>query len=798
MSIQRLARSTSPAQNWVDLEQNSSESAPISPRITEKFAQTIDFAPSFGTLRKVVAFACVLTACTGLVACSDDESTSNNGGNGTDTLAVTIQSPTQYQVFQAPNGVADIPLQAAISGLEREDDIVQTSLDGSKVGQLDASRAYTFAAVSVGIHRLAITAARANGEVYATAAATDSVDIIVVGPCTTATDCDDGDECTWESCGDNGFCEYYAAIGDNCEPPPEDPTGGYTGPICKTDVDCAKFVAGQGPCIRALCNTDTSYCYKEEIQDDGVCDDGNPCTIGEKCVDLECVGGTPTVCDDGNSCTVDVCDPEQGCTTNPDASACDDNNPCTTDTCDLATGCSYAPATGPCEDGDACTENDRCSAGVCVGGSEKSCPDDGDFCNGSEICDSAAGGCISVEAPYCGDGNPDLSCGEECDDGNDQTGDGCTPACVVEVPPCLTNEECDDGNVCTSDFCDSSVGCQNPPNSAPCDDANACTETDVCVAGTCVGTPKNCDDGIACTTDSCANGACVQTENDGACPPGGGACTAGACDASSGCIVVPVSEGGACNDGNACTTGETCQSGSCVGGTAVVCNDGNGCTQDSCNPASGCTTSPLNGTACNDGDMCTTVDTCQNGVCVGSGVSPGCQPTPTVCAMYGPSGTLVECELKLVSQNASMPKAAAIQFNLTYDNAFLKFVNFVDEICIVGVGCFEAALTGAGASTMSTGHTVTSLPSKPSDWIGKGSVVIVNLTNPTIPLTDAHYDAGGAVVGDPVMFTIVMEMKQTVDIANAKEIVIDKITAAQASSEELKTTIKDKTIITSL
>ncbi len=48
---------------------------------------------------------------------------------------------------------------------------------------------------------------------------------------------------------------------------------------------------------------------------------------------------------------------------------------------------------------------------------------------------------------------------------------------------------------------------------ASCDDGNACTTTDVCQAGACVGTPANgaaCDDGDLCTVnDTCTNGACV-------------------------------------------------------------------------------------------------------------------------------------------------------------------------------------------------------------------------------------------------------------------------------------------------
>ena len=75
-----------------------------------------------------------------------------------------------------------------------------------------------------------------------------------------------------------------------------------------------------------------------------------------------------------------------------------------------------------------------------------------------------------------------------------------------------------------------------------------------------------------------------------------------------------------CNDGLACTGTETCVSGSCVAGTPVVCT-GNQCNDSTCGEPSGtCVTTPkVDGFACNDNDVCTTFDTCQAGVCVGTG-----------------------------------------------------------------------------------------------------------------------------------------------------------------------------------
>ncbi|MGB2987039.1 MAG: cohesin domain-containing protein, partial [Phycisphaerae bacterium] len=77
-----------------------------------------------------------------------------------------------------------------------------------------------------------------------------------------------------------------------------------------------------------------------------------------------------------------------------------------------------------------------------------------------------------------------------------------------------------------------------------------------------------------------------------------------------------------CNDGDACTTNDTCSGGACVGGPPPNCDDGNVCTDDSCESATGCV--HTNNTAsCNDGDACTTNDTCSGGACVG-GPPPDC------------------------------------------------------------------------------------------------------------------------------------------------------------------------------
>lgn len=85
------------------------------------------------------------------------------------------------------------------------------------------------------------------------------------------------------------------------------------------------------------------------------------------------------------------------------------------------------------------------------------------------------------------------------------------------------------------------------PDGTPCDDGNACTQTDQYKNGVCTGfNPKSCT-----ASDQCH--------------------LAGACDTSTGLCSNPAkSDGAACNDGNACTA-DSCQSGACVGKTRTTC-----------------------------------------------------------------------------------------------------------------------------------------------------------------------------------------------------------------------------------
>lgn len=166
------------------------------------------------------------------------------------------------------------------------------------------------------------------------------------------------------------------------------------------------------------------------------------------------------------------------------------------------------------------------------------------------------------------------------------------------------------------DNCD---GETDEPSKGMCDDSESCSY-DNCIAGECQHPPKpgSCDDGSACTNgDECNNGKCVGKAV--VCDDKNG-CTSDSCDAKIGCKYTS-DDGGKCSDENVCTTTDSCKEGVCLPGAATVCDDGNPCTTDSCDSKNGCIFSN-NILPCTDGDVCTMGDTCKGGSCGNLGKMP--------------------------------------------------------------------------------------------------------------------------------------------------------------------------------
>jgi cysteine-rich repeat protein len=160
------------------------------------------------------------------------------------------------------------------------------------------------------------------------------------------------------------------------------------------------------------------------------------------------------------------------------------------------------------------------------------------------------------------------------------------------------------------------VQCENQPDGTVCNDGNACTQTDQCQSGSCIGSNP-----VVCTAlDACH--------------------AIGVCDQATGLCSNPNQpDNTACNDSNACTQTDQCQAGSCVGSNPVICTALNAChTVGVCDQATGLCSNPVQpeGTACNDNNLCTQQDICFSGTCVGRNpvtcpTMPNCQ-TQGVCA----------------------------------------------------------------------------------------------------------------------------------------------------------------------
>ena len=400
--------------------------------------------------------------------------------------------------------------------------------------------------------------------------------------CSDGNPCTDGDGCQGGACV-SGPNTCACAVDDDCAPFQLDKCAAPL--VCVADL--CESSAGPGvlceqpdnPCYVATCQSGTGECVAAALADGDSCETAVACSAGASCEGTVCV---------------------------PLAGSCDDGNPCTVGTCDVLGGCAQSPTEGPCDDGDPCTSDAVCMDGACTGQTLLcECQDDQgcaggafDPCLGLWTCASGycelepdtAITCDSVSPPPCaiavceaGSGTCALVAqqdGAPCDDGNP-----CTKGAVCEAGVCAGGvpEPCQDDNPCTNDSCAPGVGCKHAFNAAPCDDGNACTQSDTCIDGACFGGAA-----VKCTSSS--------------------PCQVPACDAAVGCYTLAADDGGACDDGSACTADDACLAGACTGASQCDCLGDADCPDD--------------------GDPCTGVDACVDGLCVPApGSAPVCEPS---------------------------------------------------------------------------------------------------------------------------------------------------------------------------
>jgi hypothetical protein len=298
------------------------------------------------------------------------------------------------------------------------------------------------------------------------------------------------------------------------------------------------------------------------------------------------------VCGDGVVEGGEECDPGGGlfCDGNPGLTACTTGAQCAGGTnCYFAFSCckfncQFVGQGATCFDGNQCTDGDHCdNVGRCVGQFEPdgAACDDALFCNGADTCQT--GECAGHAGDPC-------SAATDCQTTCNEASDACESTPFV---PCG-----DDGNACTDDVCDGLGTCTHPPLAAGTVCRPLATVCDV--EETCAGAGVPCPaDGFVADGTPCGD---LCTTN--------GTCQAGQCTAGS-----PLE----CDDGDVCNGLETCDSlTGCQAGIPLDCDDGNGCTANACDPTTGCSNpQEPDGAPCDDGNLCTIIDRCTGGVCVG-------------------------------------------------------------------------------------------------------------------------------------------------------------------------------------
>ncbi len=518
--------------------------------------------------------------------------------------------------------------------------------------------------------------------------------------------CDDGVACTHNVCLGDGECAFplysgYCLIDDVCYRDgmehPEKPCLECATPVatrswtpndhlsCEDDNPCAMDVHCRGgecvatlmeceddnPCTDGACDPDTGECVF--TNNSAPCDNGDPCTLGDFCDGGVCRPGPDTPdCDDGNPCTIDLCVPGLGCVSEPaedgipcddgtvctvdtkciagvckgEPISCNDANPCTDNFCDPVEGCQTVFNNAPCDDLDPCSIGDYCEDGVCHPGPDRMACDPIEdqaihgrnpqcvtgICMSEPVCLPSgecipAGGCV-----YINNRSP-------CEDGN-----LCTSGSRCANGVCITGQDpvdCNDGNICTDNHCDPEVGCVATPVERACTNYDPCTVGDYCEDGVCVpGEMLDCDDGNPCTDAICLPGlGCRYTANSDPCETGnpctvddychfthcrpgrmvdcddGNVCTDNFCVPNIGCRHT-YNDGAPCEYlGDLCTTGDYCEEGVCLPGDGILeCDDGNICTDNHCDPGKGCIFL-ANSLPCDAGNLCTENDYCEGGVC---------------------------------------------------------------------------------------------------------------------------------------------------------------------------------------
>jgi hypothetical protein len=209
-------------------------------------------------------------------------------------------------------------------------------------------------------------------------------DKCLAGVCQPGTlrECNDGNDCTADSCDPEHGCEHDPVFnGTACS----DGNACTTGEVCiggqcknASPKDCNDL----NPCTQDSCDPILG-CQHLPLTNGASCAGPNPCTALDICNAGACTSGLAQLCGPSNSCTVTSCTASgpagsqtAECHSTPTVD-CNDLNPCTIDTCNPQTGCQHAPVVNgsSCAGPSPCTALDVCNAGSCTSGVPQLCND---------------------------------------------------------------------------------------------------------------------------------------------------------------------------------------------------------------------------------------------------------------------------------------------------------------------------------------------------------------------------------------------------------------------------------------
>ena len=498
-------------------------------------------------------------------------------------------------------------------------------------------------------------------------------------------DCDDGNVCSTDVCGDSFKCSYDSntetCIADSCAglvyTHPKTCNGflcsdGGGIQDCAGSQPCKVYGCGAGGCVvgdasggtKCLEQSCSGYTLTgaKACNGSGACNQGGvnlPCPGGYTCLDATdcrttcetdvhcapdnfCANGScqPTrpngdACSDSNQCASGYC-ANGYCCEGPGGDCCsqsfhcDDSNECTSDTCSVNFKCKFTPNTVLCQAA-SCDALTHTTATYCGGGT---CSDGGvsSDCSGAQLCKVFA--CDATDG--CVEGN--VTAGVQC------AAESCSGSNLTQAKTCSGAGQCSAGGqtapcaggfVCKAD----GKGCESS-----CSAEEGCQSGWFCQSGVCQNKRSHgdtCTVGKQCLSEYCANGFCCN--NDGSSPKccggqashcdDGNTCSTNTCDGSFHCAlsfpINKVCEAPKCT-GNSFTSSKLCQSGACTGGgTTTVCSTSATCKDSLCNPSLGCylqnhsSGTPCESSSCT-GFTLTGSKSCDGlGTCVtGSGTGP--------------------------------------------------------------------------------------------------------------------------------------------------------------------------------